>query len=271
MDEHVSVTLLDDAVNSRKSQAGAFPLFLGGKEGLKDAGLGFLVHAVAGIGDRDHGITSGLDETVFAEVRAHRNVGALHGKLAAFGHGIFGVDHQVHDDLLELAGVGAGVSGVGGQAGNQLDVFADEGAQQALHVADDGVDVDHLEFEELLSAESQQLAGEGGGAVGGLLDRLDLLVHGAAFFQLLEQDLGVSVDHHQQIVEVVGDATGEAADGIHFLRLAQLLFELTPVRDIFGDQLQDLSGFIGDGGGAAAEPHDDYAGILAPPLHFDAI
>ena len=125
------------------------------------------------------------------------------------------------------------------------------------------VDVDHLEFEELLSAERQQLAGEVSGAVGCLLDGLDFMVHGAARFQLLQQHLGVSVDHHQQVVEVVGDAAGEAADGIHFLRLA--------VGDIFGDQLQHFFGFLGATGGAAAEPHNDDPAVFASPLHFHAI
>src|ERR1019366_9256813 len=97
------------------------------------------------------------------------------------------------------------------------------------------------------------------------------LVHGAALFQLPQQDLGVSVNDNQKVVEVVGDAAGEAADGIHFLRLAKLLFELTPVGDIFGDQFQYFFGFIADSGGAAAEPHDDDAAVFASPLHFHPI
>src|SRR5260221_10048254 len=136
--ENVSIALLDDAVNGREAEAGAFSLFLGGKERFKDAGLSFLVHAVAGIGNRNYGIASGLDETVLAKVLAHGNVRTFHGELATFGHGVFGVDDQVHDDLLELAGVGAGVSGLSGEAGNQFDVFSDQGGEQALHVAHDG-------------------------------------------------------------------------------------------------------------------------------------
>ena len=69
----------------------------------------------------------------------------------------------------------------------------------------------------------------------------------------------------------MGDAAGEAPDSIHFLRLAKLLFELAPVGDIFGDQLQYFFGFIGDGGGATTEPHDDHAAVFAFPLHFHAV
>src|SRR5271163_2039537 len=69
----------------------------------------------------------------------------------------------------------------------------------------------------------------------------------------------------------MGHATGEAAYGIHFLRLAQLLFQLTPVSDVFDHQLQDFLRVVASDGGAATEPHDDDATVLAFPLHFDAI
>src|ERR1700691_2554787 len=97
------------------------------------------------------------------------------------------------------------------------------------------------------------------------------MVGGAAFWRFLEQHFGISVDHHQEVVEVVGDATGEAADGIHFLCLAKLLFELTAVGDVFGDQFEDFFGLIGKDGGTAAESYDDDAVVFALPLHFNAI
>src|SRR5580658_2839823 len=97
------------------------------------------------------------------------------------------------------------------------------------------------------------------------------MVGSAAFWRFLEQHFGISVDHHQEVVEVVGDATGEAADGIHFLGLAKLLFELTTVGDVFGDDFKDFFGLIGENGGAAAESHDNDAAVFAFPLHFNAI
>ena len=44
--------------------------------------------------------------------------------------------------------------------------------------------------------------------------------------RLLQQHLGVAADDGEQVVEVVGDAAGEPADGLHLLRLAELLLEL---------------------------------------------
>ena len=53
------------------------------------------------------------------------------------------------------------------------------------------------------------------------------------------QQLAVAHDHHEQVVEVVGDAAREPADRLHLLRLAQLLLEppplllgLAPLRDV---------------------------------------
>src|ERR1035438_10708887 len=90
---------------------------------------------------------------MFAEALAHGHVSALQSELAALGHGIVGSSDLVHDDLLELSGVGAGVSGLGGEAGHQFNVLADQGAQEPFHVADDGVNVYDFEFEEPLAAE----------------------------------------------------------------------------------------------------------------------
>ena len=155
MGEDVSIALFDDAIDGGEAEAGAFAFFLGGEEGFEDAGLSFLVHAVAGIGHGDDGVASGLDEATFAEALARRNVGGLDGQLAAFGHGVFGVDDQVHDDLLELTGIGTGVAGVGSKLGNEFDVLADQRPEKAFHIGDDAVDVDHLKFEELFAAEGQ--------------------------------------------------------------------------------------------------------------------
>ena len=176
MREDVSIALLHDAVHGRQAKPGAFAFFFGGEEGLEDAGLRFLVHAMPGIGNRDHGIAPGLDETVLAEIFADGDISALQRKLAALGHGIFGIDDQVHDDLLELAGVGAGVTGLGGEPGHQLDVFADQRAEQPLHVADDGVDVDYFQFQHLLAAEGQQLPSQSGRPIGRLLNGLHFIM-----------------------------------------------------------------------------------------------
>ena len=50
-----------------------------------------------------------------------------------------------------------------------------------------------------------------------------------------DQKLAVAGDRGQQVVEVVRDATGEAADSFHLLRLAQLYLQLVLSRQVADD------------------------------------
>ena len=50
--------------------------------------------------------------------------------------------------------------------------------------------------------------------------------------QTMREHLGVAFHHHQQVVEIVGDATGELSDCLHFLRLTQLVGRVLAVGDI---------------------------------------
>ena len=76
----------------------------------------------------------------------------------------------------------------------------------------------------LAAGERQQLPGQAFAALGRRLDRLD----GPRQFRVEQplEGLGVAADDHQQIVEVVGDAAGQFADRLHFLRHGELLARL---------------------------------------------
>jgi hypothetical protein len=69
----------------------------------------------------------------------------------------------------------------------------------------------------------------------------------------------------------VGDATGEAADGFHFLRLAELIFEHPALGDVFGDGFQNVGRLIFGSDGAAADADDDGVAIFALPAGFEAV
>ena len=60
-------------------------------------------------------------------------------------------------------------------------------------------------------------------------------LRGSVGIESLHDDLGIQPDHRQQIVEVVGDAAGESSDGVHLLRLAELLLEISPLGKVDGD------------------------------------
>ena len=66
--------------------------------------------------------------------------------------------------------------------------------------------------------------GEATGTLASFPDLRNILRQWVARAKRLEEELGVSVDDSQEVVEVVGDATRQPADGLHLERLAQLLF-----------------------------------------------
>ena len=101
----------------------------------------------------------------------------------------------------------------------------------------------------------QFLAAAGGGA-----DRLDRLLF-LRLFQPALQDLRVAGNDHQQVVEVVGDAAGELADRLHFLRLRELLARLFE-RDLRLALLGDVAHQLGEA--------DQLARLAADRVHHNA-
>ena len=98
----------DNVVNHRQAETGSFIFPLGSEEGFKDAALRIDIHADARVGDGEHHKISARQAE--GSLRANdigRDMTGLERKLSAAGHGIAGVDHQIHDDLLDLPGIGA--------------------------------------------------------------------------------------------------------------------------------------------------------------------
>ena len=96
-------------------------------------------------------------------------------------------------------------------------------------------------------------------------------MHRVAGLQFLEQHLGVSIDNHQEIVEVVSDASRQPPHSFHFLGLTKLLFELPPVGDVLGDDLQFFCGLFHAADGTTAQANHDHMAVLTLPLHFYAV
>ena len=53
---------------------------------------------------------------------------------------------------------------------------------------------------------------------------------------------GVALDHREHVVEIVRDAGGQLADGLHLLRLAQLGLQVQPVGDVLDVAMHHLAG-----------------------------
>ena len=78
--------------------------------------------------------------------------------------------------------------------------------------------------------KSEQLTHQAGGPVGVLLDLHDVLERRVGRPVVGEQEIRVADDGREHVVEIVGDAAGELADGLHLLRLREILLQ----RALFG-------------------------------------
>jgi len=161
-------------------------------------------------------------------------------------------------------------------------------AVDALHHV---VDVEHARLDHLLAGERQQLVGQPGGPLGGLLDLPDVVADGrpAPAGQLpgylFSGEGGVVGDDAEQVVEVVGHPAGELAQAFQSLGLVQLPFQLVPlglgaqplplggdlqplghIPDHGGDQEPFIGAhrsqghFSGEGGAVAAAPGQLHVG-----------
>ncbi|MNL06838.1 hypothetical protein D3C87_1274870 [compost metagenome] len=183
-------------------------------------------------------------------IRAIGQVGITVGKgrigadpyIAALGQRIAGVDHQVEHGAFELDRVDQGDRRFRGQFQFQGDALADGAHQQFLERTHMLVDVHGPGVEGLLTREGEQAMSQGGGAHGRTQGRfgVELNLVGARGRDAFLDQLQAGDDAGEQIVEVMGDAARQLAQGIHLLHLQQLGFGACA----FGDFLGQLGGGV---------------------------
>jgi len=159
------------------------------------------------------------------------DVARLDGQPAACGHGIAGVDRQVHQHLLHLAGVGLDATQRRVQGGRQADVLADHPAQERHQAGHHHVEVEYARLQHLLPAERQELPRQGGGPVRRVPDGLHRRARRDGRRQVLQQ-VAVAHDDGEQVVEVVGHPGGQPTHRLHLLRLRQLPLQPLALLDL---------------------------------------
>jgi hypothetical protein len=134
VDPHRTAGLLHDAEDGRQPEARASSHLFRSEEGLEDAGLRRAVHAAAGVADRQHHVRAArCAEVTSREVFVELGVRGLDRELAARWHGVTGVDHKVHDDLLDVARVDHHAAEVRTGHEDEVDVFAKDSLQHRAH------------------------------------------------------------------------------------------------------------------------------------------
>ena len=126
------------------------------------------------------------------------------------------VQREVHDDLLENLSFRTDAA-CGVRVDFQLDVAPENALQERAERVQAGVHVDHRHTAGALCAKCQELAREAQGAFCCLGDgfrrrrKVYLIVHA------LFENLGVTEDDLEHVVEVMGDAARHLSDGIDAL------------------------------------------------------
>jgi len=94
-----------------------------------------------------------------------------------------------------------------------------------------------------LAAEGQNLLHEVLGPAGGLEDFRDAFLRRRIVGQVFLQQITVAEHGGEDVVEIMRDAAGERADGLHFLRLPKLVFEGAAFGDVLfdGHEMRDLA------------------------------
>ena len=189
-------------------------------------------------------------------------VGATDPDTAALGHGLSGVDHQVDQYLLQPGRVHQHAAERGIELGLHRYGRSRQTAQHGLQLGDQRVQRQDLRLEELAPAEGQQLPGQVGGPLAGIPDLLDIGPDRVCRPQRLEDEIAVTQDPGEQVVEVMRDAAGEPADRFHLLRPVDLFLEAGSgglgglgfghvLADV--DRANDLAAFIQEWSGGAPD------------------
>ncbi len=218
---------LDDTVNDRKSHACAFSGLLGGEIGIENPIEDGVVDAMAGVGDHQPGVIAWRQPNGLCRggVLQHDRF-QPDGQDAAVGfHGMGGIGAQIEHDLVDLSGVGDGGAYIFADIALDEDVGGQRCAHQFERFGDDPVEVKRLAAAFFLAAETEQLLNHLPGPQTGGENPFQVVVGDVIVGYIRHGQFGVAQDDAQYIVEIVGDAASQGADGFHLLGLAQLIFQ----------------------------------------------
>jgi hypothetical protein len=197
-----------------------------------------LVHPRTGVGDAQQHVLARRDTGFRRARRVERHHPRLDRQGATLrGHRIAPVDDQVHDDLLELSAVGAGEAGAVVHPELQRHLLADDPPEHARQIAHDARDVDDLVRDHLGAAECEQPVRQTCSVAAGGEDLVDERARGVARREASRDQLGVRREDRGEVVEVVRDAPGEAAERVEHLGLQELLLDGPAFLHLAAEQL----------------------------------
>ena len=160
----------------------------------------------------------------------------------ALPHRIACIHREIDQRPFQFAAVGECLPQVRSQRLLDADVGTQRSAQQVGHAPNDVVEVDDGRFERLFPREREQAVGQFTAAFRRPESIVEVFPSLGIAAHALFQQLQIADDDGEQVVEIVRDAAGELAHGLHLLRLAELLLHLPTLGDVLlhRDEVGDL-------------------------------
>ena len=149
---------------------------------------------------------------------------------------------------MDLGRVGQNQADFRRDSGSNINGARQRGPKQLEHLFGDRNDVDEFVIGIALAAEGQNLFHQITGPVPGL----EHLCHVVARLRVLRQIVvgyfGVADNRPQDIVEIMGDTTGQRANGLHFLGLEKLILHAAALTQFLLQTRVEGGVVDGDGG-----------------------
>ena len=188
------------------------------------------VDAGAAVGDREAGVAAGPQPGQAVPVGDVHRRQRHRDPADAAGNRLPRVGAEVHHHLVDARAIGEHVGDVAREPGHQLDARRQRRPQQPHRFLDDLAQPDDAPLVRLPPPEREDLLDELAGARARLLDFRQALLRRMLRHEILPRQFDVADDRAEDVVEVVRDAAGERAEGLHLLRLAQRRLQPLPRR-----------------------------------------
>ena len=268
----VAVALLHDSVHRGQTEARALPLLLRCVERLEDPGQDLLVHAAPVVDDLHGRVSPGGDRQLpLDERRLQGKVCGGNHQLSAPGHGVPGVDDEIHQDLLDLTRIRANSPWIRGRLRDELDVLPDQAPEHLPDVFHHLRKLQEFPLQDLAPAEGEELPCQGRSAFARPVDLFELPARRVLPVEFEQKQLSVPRDHREEVVEIVRHAPRQFPHRLHLLGLTEL-FLAFPQRHLRPFRIADVGDdrHHGDyvstrvGEGRSREGKDDLRSV-APP------
>jgi len=143
----------------------------------------------------------------------------------AIFHGVPGVGAKIDDDLVDLSRIAEDGADARLEVGDDPHFVRQGGPDEFHRVVHDGLEKNQFALVLLLAGKSEDLLDDFLGAETGFEDFLDVFGGGVGVTQFQFCKIAVAENDAEDVVEFMGRAAGQRAEGFHFLGLAQLFLK----------------------------------------------